>query len=73
MLGLYLFAFAGFSPVGGLLAGSLADLGGTELAFGTAGVAGLVATALALARLRGTKVPRRRAPLVAVTEEEPTG
>src|SRR5439155_23474975 len=41
VLGLYLFAFAGFSPVGGLLAGSLADLGGTELAFATAGVAGL--------------------------------
>ena len=72
VLGLYLFAFAGFSPVGGLLAGWLADVGGTELAFAVAGVAGLTVTALAVARLRGTFVPRRRAPLIAVTEEEPS-
>ena len=72
VLGLYLFAFAGFSPVGGLLAGWLADVGGTELAFAVAGVAGLTVTALAVARLRGTSLPRRRAPLIAVTEEEPS-
>ena len=40
VLGLYLFVFAGFSPIGGLLAGWLADVGGTELAFAVAGVCG---------------------------------
>jgi MFS family permease len=72
VLGLYLFAFAGFSPVGGLLAGWLADLGGTKLAFGFAGAAGLAVTALAVAQLRGAPPPRRRAPVVAVAEEEPS-
>ena len=32
LIGLYLFAFLGLAPVGGLLAGSLADIGGTGLA-----------------------------------------
>jgi hypothetical protein len=71
-MGLYLFAFAGLSPVGGLLAGWLADVGGTTLAFGVAGVAGLTVTALAVWRRRGVGLPRRRAPLVAVAEEEPS-
>jgi MFS family permease len=41
MIALYLFAFVGLAPVGGLLAGWLADLGGTELAFSVAGVTSL--------------------------------
>jgi MFS family permease len=72
VLSLYLFAFAGLSPIGGLLAGWLADVGGTELAFGVAGAAGLAVTALAVARLRNVRTLRRRAPVVAVAEEEPT-
>ena len=52
VLSLYLFVFAGFSPIGGLLAGWLADVGGTELAFAVAGVSGLAATFCAAARLR---------------------
>ena len=44
VLGLYLFVFAGLAPIGGLLAGVLADIGGTELALAAAGGAGLVAT-----------------------------
>jgi MFS family permease len=71
VLSLYLFAFAGLSPIGGLLAGWLASVGGTELAFAVAGTAGLTATALAVARLRGIRAPRRRGPVVAVAEEEP--
>jgi MFS family permease len=71
VLALYLFAFAGLSPVGGLLSGWLADVGGTELAFAVAGVAGLAATALAVVRRRGAEPPRRRAPVVAIAEEEP--
>ncbi len=72
VLGLYLFAFAGLSPVGGLLAGWLADVGGTRLAFAVAGTAGLAVTAVAAARARGTRLPGRRAPVVAIAEEERT-
>jgi MFS family permease len=71
VLSLYLFAFAGLSPVGGLLAGWLASVGGTELAFAVAGVAGLTATALAVGRLRDLRRPRRSGPVVAIAEEEP--
>jgi MFS family permease len=41
VLSLFLFAFAGLAPLGGLLAGWLSEVGGTGLAFATAGVAGL--------------------------------
>ncbi len=71
VLSLYLFAFAGLSPVGGLLAGWLASVGGTTLALAVAGVAGLTATALAVARLRDLRQTRGRAPVVALAEEEP--
>ena len=47
VLGLYLFAFAGLAPVGGLLAGWLVDRGGTELSFAVAGVTALLTAALA--------------------------
>jgi MFS family permease len=70
VLSLYLFVFAGLSPVGGLLAGWLADVGGTELAFTVAGLAGLAATGLAVVRLRDLR-GSRRGPVVALAEEEP--
>jgi MFS family permease len=41
VVGLYLFAFAGLAPVGGLVAGWLVAAGGTALAFGVAGTTGL--------------------------------
>ena len=73
VLCLYLFVFAGFSPIGGLLAGWLADVGGTELAFAVAGLSGLVATGVAAARLRDADVRRAGAgPVVALAEEEPS-
>lgn len=52
LIGLYLFAFVGLAPVGGLFAGWLAHLGGTQLAFAVAGVASLVTIGLASARRR---------------------
>jgi MFS family permease len=52
VLSLWLLAFAGAAPLGGLLAGWLAEVGGTELAFGVAGVAGLAMTAFGLQVLR---------------------
>jgi MFS family permease len=57
VLGLYLFAFAGLTPLGGLLAGSLVEVGGTRLSLAVAGLAGLAVTALAL-RLREPPDPR---------------
>ena len=73
VLGLYLFVFAGLSPLGGLLAGWLATVGGTELAFAVAGAAGLAAAALVVARRREIRPGFGRGrPQVAVAEEEPT-
>jgi MFS family permease len=56
VVSLWLFAFAGLTPVGGLLAGWLADVGGTELAFSVTGGVSL-ATSLFAA---GTIARRRR-------------
>jgi MFS family permease len=50
VVSIYLFAFAGFAPIGGLLAGWLAEIGGTGLAFGLAGV---VSAAVTLVAARG--------------------
>jgi MFS family permease len=52
VLSLYLLAFAGAAPIGGLLSGWLAEVGGTELAFAVAGTAGLLMTAYGLRTLR---------------------
>ncbi|MBA2461805.1 MAG: MFS transporter [Actinobacteria bacterium] len=52
IVSLYLWAFAGLAPLGGLLAGWLTDVGGTPLAFTVAGVTGLVMTVLAADELR---------------------
>jgi MFS family permease len=64
MIALYLFAFVGIAPAGGLLAGWLADVGGTQLAFAVAGVTSLATIAVASglrarAQTPGTGVPSR--------------
>ena len=48
VVSLYLFAFAGLTPIGGLVAGWLAEVGGTPLAFSVSGVVG-VGTAMCAA------------------------
>jgi MFS family permease len=53
VVSLFLFAFAGLAPIGGLVAGFLAEQGGTPLAFGVAGVSGLVAALWAFRQLAG--------------------
>jgi MFS family permease len=55
VLSLWLFAFAGLAPLGGLLAGWLSEVGGTQLAFLVAGVTGLVMTLAALRELPLTR------------------
>jgi MFS family permease len=47
MIGLYLFAFVGIAPLGGLLTGWLAHIGGTQLAFSVAGATTLATIAAA--------------------------
>ena len=57
VVSLYLWAFAGLAPIGGLLAGWLCEVGGTQLSFTVAGATGLAMTALASRRA----IPRRPA------------
>ena len=52
IVSLYLWAFAGLAPLGGLLAGWLTEVGGTPLAFAVAGFTGLVMTFAAAGELR---------------------
>ena len=47
VVSLYLWAFAGLAPLGGLLAGWLCEIGGTQLSFAVAGATGLLMAALA--------------------------
>jgi MFS family permease len=48
---LYFFAFLGGAPLGGLFAGWMVSLGGTELAFGVAGVVSVLVAVVGTARL----------------------
>jgi MFS family permease len=57
LIGLYLFAFLGLAPVGGLFAGWLASLGGTALAFTVAGLTSLATIGVASARRSRALVP----------------
>ena len=52
VVSIYLWAFAGLAPVGGLLAGWLCEVGGTQLSFAVAGTTGLAMTAVAARELR---------------------
>ncbi len=59
VVSLYLFAFIGLAPIGGLVSGWLAEVGGTELAFAVAGLSGAAAVGWAYPRLRKiTSAPR---------------
>jgi MFS family permease len=56
---LYFFGFMGGAPLGGLIAGSLTSIGGTALAFTSAGIIAIVVAAVgALALVRAS--PQRR-------------
>ena len=57
LISLYLFAFAGLAPFGGLLAGWLAHLAGTGLALAVGGTTGLVAVWVARRSWRTPAVP----------------
>jgi MFS family permease len=51
VVSLYLWAFAGLAPVGGLFAGWLCAVGGTQLSFAVAGATGLLMAVLAVREL----------------------
>lgn len=52
VLSVYLMVFGGLQPIGALVAGLLADLGGTTVAYAVAGSVGMAATVIALLRVR---------------------
>ncbi len=57
VVSLYLWAFAGLAPIGGLLAGWLCDRGGTQLSFTVAGATGLAMTAVVASRRLSVRRP----------------
>ncbi|HUQ23377.1 MAG TPA: MFS transporter [Gaiellaceae bacterium] len=57
VVSLYLWAFAGLAPIGGLLAGWLCDQGGTQLSFGVAGATGLAMTVVVASRRLSVRRP----------------
>jgi MFS family permease len=59
LIGLYLFAFAGVAPLGGLFAGWLAEVGGTPLAFAVAGLTSLLTVGVASSRRSRAAVLRK--------------
>jgi hypothetical protein len=61
LIGLYLFAFLGLAPVGGLFAGWLAAMGGTALAFSVAGLTSLATIGAASLRRRRRTLTSARA------------
>jgi MFS family permease len=61
IVSLYLFAFAGLAPLGGLLTGWLVEIGGTQLSFAVSGITGLAATAYAARSLRRRAVATQAA------------
>jgi MFS family permease len=62
VVGLYLFAFAGLTPIGGLLSGWLTDIGGTRLSFLVAGGTGAAMTLVAAAELSRRRRSRLSVP-----------
>ena len=61
MIALFLFAFVGLAPVGGLFTSWLAEVGGTELALSVAGVTSLAT--IGIASLLRTRASRELAPV----------
>jgi MFS family permease len=71
VVGLYIFVFAGFAPVGSILAGWLASIGGTEAAFTVGGAAGVTASAFAAVRIRSLRSLPTRALAIEVEDVAP--
>lgn len=73
VMSLYAYVFFGTAPLGGLLAGWLADRGGTELAFFVAGGAAVVMAVFGAVRIGGMTAMRRRVSRRRPTVDIPAG
>jgi MFS family permease len=71
VISLYTYTIIASAPVGGLLGGWLAGVGGTTLAFAVSGTAGVTATALGAVALHGRRVRSRRLTVEALPDETP--
>jgi MFS family permease len=67
VMSLFMFAFAGTAPIGGLFAGWLMDVGGTQLALSLGG--GMSLAALAYAWTKRPRFPAQPAPMAPEAEE----
>ena len=70
VISLYTYTLLASAPLGGLLGGWLADVGGTELAFAVSGGAGVAAAATGAAVLHGRRVPARHVAADAALPDE---
>lgn len=70
VISVYMYAIIASAPLGGLLGGWLADVGGTELAFAVSGGAGIAAVAVAAATLKGSRVRSRKVAVEVPLPEE---
>src|SRR5438067_184023 len=70
VISLYTYTLRASAPLGGLLGGWLADVGGTELAFAVSGGAGVAAAATGAAVLHGRRVPARHVAADAALPDE---
>jgi MFS family permease len=72
VMSLFMFAFAGLAPIGGLFAGWLMDVGGTPLALSLGGVLSLVVVAYAWTRQPRLRAARRTIALFSTQQDEAT-
>jgi drug/metabolite transporter superfamily protein YnfA len=71
-MSLFMFAFAGLAPIGGLFAGWLMDVGGTPLALALGGTMSLVVVGYAWTRLPGLRAERPTLALFSAPQDEAT-
>jgi MFS family permease len=70
VMSLFMFAFAGLAPVGGLFAGWLMEVGGTPLALALGGAMSLAVVAYAWTRLPGLRADRPTLALFSAQQDE---
>ena len=73
VISLYTYTIIASAPLGGLLGGWMADIGGTELAFAVSGSAGVAAVAAGAVALRGRSVRERHVALEVPLPDEAPG
>jgi MFS family permease len=72
VMSLFMFAFAGLAPIGGLFAGWLMHVGGTPLALSLGGAASLAVVAYAWTRQPSLRAARRTVELFGAQQDEVT-